>query len=376
MATPTNDSYSVASGVTIYAGRTMPLPAWLAGSDVNEWVQAAAAPSAGGLAPAVSGSMGTQAMMVNAWCGAFEHAGKFYIHGGGHADYGGNEVGFADLLQAAPSWDLLMERTPVADLLGGSNYYADGNPTSRHTYYAMAVAEIGGVPTMLRFNGWMGFAYNGSPVGGSADVRTTDIDGLNLNTGAWEPAAYGPVDAITGSETSFAQDPATGDCYSWHTDGTIQKYDVSADSCTEVVDLTGTDGGGAAMVFDAVNQRLVRFAGRGDHKCTYWDASAGTKHTPTLTGPDAGDISGLTGSNHGWGIAHDTTRNVAYLLSASLTLYRIRLDDWYVEAITTTGETLDSATNGCWGKLKYIPELDCIAYLATWTSPLLAMRCG
>lgn len=381
MAAPRNNTFSVASGAGVYAGRAAPsgLPSWLAAGAVNEWLQVPnSQPStATGLQPAVAGTMGSQQYLVNAWNGAFRYGTKYHIHGGGHTDYGGNEIGAIDLSQESPAWDLLVERTPVADLLGGSNYYADGLPTSRHTYYAMAVATVGSVPRLYRFNGWMGFAYNGVPVGGSDNVRTTDVDGFRLDTNAWEPAGFGPVTAITGSESSFAQDPVTGDCFVWHgSTNEIQRYVVATDSCSEVADLSGTEGQGAAMVFDSDNQRLVRFAGRGSHKCTYWDVNAGTKNTPTLTGPDASAISGLSGSNHGWGIAHDTGRNAAYLMTNAGVLLRVRLDDWYVEEVATTGETPAAATNGTWGKLLYFPDLDCIAYLASWTSPLLAMRCG
>jgi len=379
MATPRADSYTAASGAAVAGGRLALLPSWLAAGAANEWLQVPnGQPStASGLAPAVSGSMGSQSGMVNAWCGAFRWGTRFHIHGGGHDDYGGNEIGMIDLAQESPTYSLLRERTPVASLLGGSNYYADGLPTSRHTYYAMGVAEVGGVPRMYRFNAWMGFAFNGSPVGGSADVRTTAIDGFRLDTNEWEPAAFGPVTATPGSETSFAQDPSTGNFYCWRgSDNTIQRYVVSTDSCTQVADLAGTEGQGAALVFDADNQRLVRFAGRDGHKCTYWDVAAGTKNTPTLTGPDASAISGLSGSNHGWGIAHDPVRNVVYLMTGAATLLRVRLDDWYVEQISTTGATPASPYNGTWGRLIYIPELDSIVYLASWSSPLLAMRCG
>lgn len=355
-------------------------PSWLAAGAVNEWVQVPnGQPStAGGLAPAVAGSMGAQSGMVNAWSGAFRYGNKYHIHGGGHEDYGGNEIGAIDISQESPAWDLLVERTPVADLLGGSNYYADGLPTSRHTYYAMGVATVSGVPRMYRFNAWMGFAYNGPPAGGgAAGVRTTDVDGFRLDTNAWEPAAFGPVTATTGSESSVCQDAVTGDFFCYHGDnGTIQRYVVASDSCTQVADLTGTEGKGAALVYDSANGRLVRFAGLNGHTCTYWDEGANTKNTPTLIGPNASAITGLVGSNQGWGIAHDTRRNHAYLMTNAGTLLRVRLDDWHVEEIATTGETPSAATNGTWGKLIYFPDLDCIAYLASWTSPLLAMRCG
>ena len=378
MATPRSETYSAPSGASVHGGR-FGLPAWLAEAAVNEWVEVPnGQPSlAAGLVPAVAGNMGARPGIVNAWCGAFVDQGRFCIHGGGHADYGGNEIGAIDLTVESPAWDLLVERSPVGALLGGSNYYADGLPTSRHTYYAMAVATVGGVRRFLRFNGWMGFAYNGPPVGGAADVRTTAVDGFRFDTGVWEPAAFGPVTAITGSETSFAQDPVTGDCFIWHAgDGTIQRYVVATDTCSRVADLSGVDGGGAATVFDAVAQRLVRFAGRGSHRLSYWTVGSGSRTTPSFTGPAASSLNALSGSNHGCGVAHDTLRNVAYLLDNAATLYRVRLSDFYAEQVTTSGVTAAAPTNNTWGRLKYIAELDAIAYLANWTAPLIAMRCG
>lgn len=354
------------------------LPSWLNAGAVNEWVTVPnGQPStASGLAPAVAGSMGSQSGMVNAWGGAFADGSKFFIHGGGHSDYGGNEIGAIDLSQESPAWDLLIERTPVADLLGGSNYYADGRPTSRHTYYAMAVATVSGTKRFLRFNAWMGFAFNGSPVGGAADVRTLDVDGLNLETNEWEPAAYGPCAEIEGSETGFAQDPTTGDCYSWNTNSRIQKYTVSTDSCATVATLGGSEGQGGACVVDAVAGKLYRFAGRASARCSSWALSGGSKVSETFTGPAASTLNGLTGDNHGWGVAHDTSRNVVYLLTGAAVLYRVRLSDLYAEQITTTGATASAPSANCWGRLKYLPDLDCITYLASWTSGLLAMRCG
>lgn len=380
MATPRADSYSAASGATVAGGMAAPsgLPSWLAAGAVNEWLQVPnGQPStASGLAPAVAGSMGTQSGMVNAWGGAFADGSKFFIHGGGHSDYGGNEIGAIDLSQESPAWDLLIERTPIADLLGGSNYYADGRPTSRHTYYAMAVATVGGIKRFLRFNAWMGFAFNGTPVGGAADVRTVDVDGFRLDTNAWEPAAFGPVDAITGSETGFAQDPSTGDCYCWPTNSSIQKYTVATDSCATVAVLGGSEGQGGACAVDAVAGKLYRFAGRAAARCNSWSLSGGSKVTETFTGPAASTLNALTGDNHGWGLAHDTLRNVVYLMTTSAVLYRVRLSDLYAEQVSTTGSTPGAPSAGCWGRLKYLPELDAIVYLASWTSQLLVMRCG
>lgn len=322
--------------------------------------------------------MGTQASLVNAWCGAFIFGSKLGLNGGGHSDYGGNEIPAIDLGVDSPVWDLLVERTPVASLIGGSNYYADGLPTSRHTYYGMWVATVDGAQKMLRFNSNMGFAYfDPSIAPGSADVRTVDIDAFNLVTNEWEPGAYGPMLALVGSETSMCQDPETGDCYTFTGGNDVYRWRAADNDVSLLANLSGTEGAGGATVFDAVNQRLVRFAGRASSKCIYWDAVSGLKVTPTLTGPDASDITSLSGDNHGWGIAHDSLRNVAYLLKGDASiLWRIRLSDFYVERVTTTGETFTSPTNGTWGRLKYVAPTDSLAYLASWSTPVIAMRCG
>lgn len=356
-------------------------PSWLASQAVGELksISGSAPNAAAGLAPAVAGSMGVSGPtgIVNAWGGAYRHGTRFCIHGGGHDDYGGNENGFIDLADNAPAWDLLNERTGVDDLLGGSNYYTDGNPTSRHTYYGMFVAEIGGVPKMLRFNSYMGFAFNGPPVGGSADIRTTDIDAFNLNTNQWEPSAYGPMPRTPGSESAMGQHPVTGDVYTWDSNGVVTMYDVSADTATDLVDLPGTEGQGAAVVVDAVNGRLVRFAGRSTGGVVYWPLAGGSKTTPTLTGSGAAALTtALSGSQHGWGRAHDTNRNVAYLYTGASDIFKVDLATWEVTEITPTGESLHTPTNQWWGRVLYVPTYDIIVSLASWTSAVQVYRVG
>jgi len=63
-------------------------------------------------------------------------------------------------------------------------------------------------------------------------------------------------------------------------------------------------------------------------------------------------------------------------MTGAAVLYRVRLSDLYAEAVSTTGATPASPSAGCWGRLKYLPDLDAIVYLASWTSQLLVMRCG
>jgi hypothetical protein len=379
---PVADHYVIPSGGALSAGMlppSPPPPAWLAGAAPHQLItiSGTAPSSAAGLVPAVSGSMGNQRDMVNAWCGGFRYRTRFGIHGGGHDGYGGNEIGDTDLAADSPSWDLLIERTLAANVLGGSNYYADGMPTSRHTYYAMFVANIDGQDKFLRLNGNMGFAYNGAPFGGSADVRTTAIDAFTMEGREWEPEEYGPMPRITGSETASAQHPETGNIYVWDTDNRISIFNVTTKTASDVVDLSGTEGQGAALVVDAVNNRLVRFAGRASGGVVYYPLGGGSKTTATLSGSGASALtSAMSGTQPGWGRAHDTTRNVVYLYTNASTIFRVDLSDFSVTQVTPTGDSLHTPTNNWWGRVQYIPALDVVVSLANWTSALQALRCA
>ena len=317
--------------------------------------------------------MGSQSGMVNAWCGGWVWNGKFYVHGGGHADYGGNETGVIDLRSESPTWGLLAERSPVGALLGGSNYYSDGKPTSRHTYYAMHPVIDGTTPKMLRLNANMGFSYNGPPVGGSADVRTTAVDALNLVTGDWE-TGVAAMPRITGSETSSAQHPITGDIYVWHSDNVIEMLDVSAGSSSQIAAVGGTEGAGGALVVDAANGRIVRFGGRSATRAVYWPMGGGVKTELSLTGPAAAAVSALSGP--GIGVAHDTGRNAVYLYTTTPLIYRVDLDTLDAVEVTQTGQPLGAQTNGWWGRVRYVREIDAVVSISSWTAPVQIMRCG
>jgi hypothetical protein len=341
------------------------VPAYLASAPVGQWyaISNGTPSSSAQLLPTDGGYMGGQKNITDAWGGMAIVNGKLVLDGGGHTDYGGNEKPVFDLDLDWPAWSLAITRTPVPDLLGGSNYYRDGRPTARHTYYSLW--GIGDV--LYRFNGWSGFAYNGTPVGGAADVRTEAVDTFDLTTSTYGSA--GSVCSIQGSETGMGQDATTGDVYAWGKNNVIYRWRASDQTCSVMADLPGTEGNGGAVVVDTVNQRVVRFAGRAGAKITAWPMGTSQKLLPTPIGPDAADIANLAGtSNHGWGVAHDTDRNDAYLMNNAGAMWKIRLADFYVERMPPAPVL---PVNGIWGRLKY--HRGTVFYLARWNAPLHAM---
>lgn len=154
------ESYSCASGGVIAAGRyrqplwrrgLTPLAWGLQGSntlnDIDPRYDATANPDYPNIPPwskYLGGSyMGGQSTVMEAWGGgAFDEAsGWFYVTGGGHADYAGNEVYRINLYVDNPTWERYTN--PTVDVETGRTLikYGDGSPVSHHTYWNLFVHE-------------------------------------------------------------------------------------------------------------------------------------------------------------------------------------------------------------------------------------------
>jgi hypothetical protein len=86
---------------------------------------------------AIQGTSGCRAL-IEAWNGgvADTKRNRLILWGGGHTDYYGNEVYALDL--QAGAMVRLTEPSPVTNVNECPEAYVDGNPSSRHTYGALA----------------------------------------------------------------------------------------------------------------------------------------------------------------------------------------------------------------------------------------------
>jgi hypothetical protein len=89
----------------------------LQGAAVNQWVALPSLSSSSVLpSPALPGSV---VNVTNAWCGAtVRPTGSYYLlHGGGHADYSGNEIYALKLSDDSPQWSRVMGPTPSTEYI-------------------------------------------------------------------------------------------------------------------------------------------------------------------------------------------------------------------------------------------------------------------
>lgn len=215
MASPRNDSYSVASGAGIYGGMIDPsiMPAWLSSASVGQVVT-------------IAGTSGAGGSRVDAFCGfAWRPDTKeIYIGGaGGHSDSGDNRVVSIDLTAGSPSWVIRKAATNPAQYNLGQPYNLDGTPNATHTYNwgNRWIPEQG---RLMKFGSYAMY----DTVNGSATV-----DGflpVGSSGGAWDAAGtWTSPPAGWYGNAKRGQNGGTGDVYAiWGAaDGVVRKWSAT-----------------------------------------------------------------------------------------------------------------------------------------------------
>ena len=202
MATPRADSYSATSGAAVHAGR-FSQPTWLQGMPLNTWTE-------------ISGTSGAGGSAIDAYSGFCLKPSNSEIiiaADGGHSDSSDNGVYSLRLSDNAPSWTTRRaSSTPTADVL----YYADGRPTSRHTYQHIHYIER--IDSVLLSGCMFGFG-GGTPTGPGMDL-------FDLQTNDWK-AIYTYADIPSGGGYGIVQD---GNACIWTSGG--RKFDTATNTWT------------------------------------------------------------------------------------------------------------------------------------------------
>jgi len=161
------DAFNLAPVWSVVPSRLM--PAWLADKPLNTWFEIPGTSGAGGAAvEAYSG------MALN------DRTSEILIAAaGGHNDSSDNRVVSLSLAADAPSWTLRLAAS--ASAAQNVAYYADGAPTSRHTYSTEHF-----VPQINRL------MLFGVPVAYGSAWAFAKVDGFNLDTNKWDPAGTWP----------------------------------------------------------------------------------------------------------------------------------------------------------------------------------------
>lgn len=340
------------------------LPAWLATTQVFEWRD-------------VPDSRIVDAEQWNNYKGAAGNSGKgglfaysggtvkpegseFFIAGGGHTNYAGNEVFSITLGSDAPKW--IRRNDPSNPTPMDVTHYPDGRPSSRHTYrnliYSTALKRLiffGGAP-------W-GYNPKYHNVADTFDPAKNDYDPPGLVATAPRTIG-GPV----GTGVS-----AAGDFYIHHDkDDHLYKWEQSTNTWHDL----GKKGGiqyETPYTVDTKRNRLFRIPW-GSQPARIYDLNKNGDYTNiTITGPAAATI------NTGAGLVYDPVNDVYWLMKRNdATLYRIDAETFSATAQTVTGAVppavYKDARHNLYGRFNYVPELRGLVLLQDETSSVKFVR--
>lgn len=343
------------------------MPAWHQGVAVGEWRQIAgtamqSAPVAVKTFPGL-GNTGPSSKVV-AWTGLAidtRDSSLYSAANGGHMDYAGNEVNRIRLSDNRPAWTESLASTPSAQVVASATHYADGRPTSRHSYYGEVVNEQRNRVMILA----------GSRFGSGYIVGT--VDGFNPTTNSWDAARTypdGPPELSALPGAAIVEHKATGDVYAF-ADWNVLRWSNASNSWTRPASSTGAYGYYSASAFDSRRNRILVVGGNADDRGLY-DLATNSVQKVSFSGPEAASLGG-----DGNGMVYDPMLD-AFLLrkeGPGSTVYRIDAQTFGVGTFASSGgSNLPSAPNGVWKRFIYVPALKGVVYVPTYTDDIWFLR--
>lgn len=344
-----------------------PLPTWRQGMAIGQWKLVSNSSLSGVTGVnSVPGNTGRSSIVI-AWNGTCvdPQTSTIYLLGcGGHEDYAGNEVYSLDLEVDSPVWTL--RRNATTSGLNSGDYYADGRPSSTHTYHTQVF-----VPEINRAIRFGSGANWGTAVANSFidrfDPSSNDWD---ANTGPGISLAFGSQSPTTNIAFSAVRDSNTGNVYIFHYDQAqefrINRWNVgSPGSITTVISSVGRNSYQSCAAHDS-NRNVALFASSGG--ATRLHVGAGTHVNFSITGGGPGDANGLI-------YAAATDRYYYRSSVAGGTVREINPDTWASANFETTGgSSIPGRQNGCYNAFGYCPRLGGAYYVASYTGGVWFLR--
>jgi hypothetical protein len=345
----------------------MPRPSWVTALAVGQWYEipntniAAVDPS-----PVPDGTEGPAAK-VQDWCSFCidtRNSKVYSVANGGHAAYAGNEVDVLTLETETPFWTQVLAPTPNAQVQN-AQYYLDGRPGSRHTYYGHVCVEQDD-RIMLVGGAWW------QSGGQDVTVDSYNISGNSYNAAATHPAVPEPNKswangASGGYLATMAVRPSTGDIYfvsfAGGSGGNVCLWTRATNTWNASLGSTGDNppiGYYTPSAWDSKRERwlVMGDAGTNDDRHVY-DRAANTWTRITLSGAEAATVrADQAAIIYCSGLDKYIFRGRT---TAGGAVYQIDPDTYAATAFSTTGGASVPGSGdpaiGIFNKFLYVPRL-------------------
>ena len=344
------------------------MPTWRQGIAVGEWRQVpdtalSSAPIAVKTYPTV-GIEGPEAKTTswNGFAVDTRDSSVYSAANGGHGAYAGNEVNRIRLSDNVPAWTEPRASTSASNISVNVTHYADGRPTSRHTYYGSVFNEQRG-RAMLVGGARYGNGY-----------MTATVDGFNLTSNDWDGAGTYPdvpSDFTNMQGAAVTPDKTTGNVYVFP-GFSVLRWSNSTNTWTRLLSSTSIYGQYAATALDTRRNRILVVGGNiNDHG--FYDTATNSVQSVSFTGSSAGAMTGDPGN----GMVYDPVLDAFLLRKAGPggTIYRINAQTFSVDVLPTSGgDAVPAAINGVWTRFLHVPNLKGIVYFPAYGGNAWFMR--
>lgn len=288
--------------------------------------------------------------------------------GGGHNDYAGNEVDELDLEADQPAWAQKLAPTPSGSLTNCQPYYADGRPTSRHTYYGVTL-DIVNDRIML---------FGGAPwcIGGGfhSAVSSYNIGSNTYNGAGTHPNILNQGVATSEGGAAYTLDPITGDVYKAMFSN-YARWTRSTNSWSALTPAgSGPNGHETMSAMDtSARRRILYIGGASSNDRHVYTIASNTFSAITLNGPSAASIAGAQKGALVYVEAFD--RFLVRLAAAGGTVYMVDPATFEVTTLATTGGgSIPSTQNGPYNKFLYVPRLGGAVYVPSYSGNAWFLR--
>jgi hypothetical protein len=272
--------------------------------------------------------------VVNAWSGGTVDTtrGRLLLWGGGHNDYGGNEVYALDV--GSMSIQRVVEQSPQAGQTACSSALPDGTPAARHTYDGLT---------------YIAHADRFFSVGGALS-RCGDVDfatwTYDFGAKKWTMnIANSPV-AVGSYGYMAAYDPATKLVYINDTNSFLS-YDYDSNTYKKLAGGTSINNYKSAAI-DTKRRKYVMIGSDGVKVIdlsSYQMSSMATTNTPSLVNASAP------------GVAYDPVADRIVAWSGGSNVYALNMDTGaWTQVATNAGPTAAAPGQGTYGRWGYIPQ--------------------
>jgi hypothetical protein len=267
------------------------LPLWRQGQAANEWREISNT-KISSMPTYYYGASGGVESKTSAWVGwsIDQRTSRVYsVSNGGHDNYWGNEVDSIGLEADVPAWREDLTSSAEADVTINLDHYADGRPTSRHSYFTQQFLESHNRAVMV---GVGSRSKSGNP--------GPSFDSFNPTTKTFDATdTYAPLPfTLAAGGWSVAKHPTTDDIYCWAVNDKVYKWTKGTPgSWAAISGFVPAAGYYAAAAIDPTRGAggTMLLAGGSDVLHHTVDLATGAISAVTFTGTDAAQRPGIRG---------------------------------------------------------------------------------